>query len=160
MGITYVVADAISSPTRTLAHGCNAQGRMGKGFAKLVRDRYPGSFDAYVKKHHESGLAPGDVVPWKGPDRNILNCITQRYYGNDGRLYADYDAIRTCMRTIEKAARAHVARRDGIFHDEPVLGMPRIGTGLAGGDWNVIERILRDEISSIDVVVYDWPPRK
>jgi hypothetical protein len=37
--------------------------------------------------------------------------------------------------------------------------MPRIGCGLAGGDWREIEPILLDELSKDDiaVTVYDFP---
>jgi hypothetical protein len=31
---------------------------------------------------------------------------------------------------------------------------PRFGSGLAGGDWNVIEQIINDEIT-VDVTIYD-----
>ena len=37
--------------------------------------------------------------------------------------------------------------------------MPRIGAGLAGGAWTIIEGIIREELSAknIPVAVYDLP---
>lgn len=37
------------------------------------------------------------------------------------------------------------------------LGLPRIGCGLAGGDWGVVERLIKDafEDSDIEVTVYE-----
>ena len=32
--------------------------------------------------------------------------------------------------------------------------MPRIGCGLAGGNWNEVEQIIKD-VASVDVYVYD-----
>ena len=39
------------------------------------------------------------------------------------------------------------------------IHMPRIGCGLAGGDWSEIEPIIHDELSKHDVAVtvYDFP---
>jgi hypothetical protein len=34
--------------------------------------------------------------------------------------------------------------------------MPRIGCGLAGGQWSEIEKIIQD-VCSVDVYVYDLP---
>jgi hypothetical protein len=33
--------------------------------------------------------------------------------------------------------------------------MPRIGCGLAGGDWSTVEKIINDSLPDIDVYVYD-----
>jgi O-acetyl-ADP-ribose deacetylase (regulator of RNase III) len=158
VAVSYAVADALASDIRTLAHGCNAKGKYGRGFAQVVRGRYPLAYAAYMERHSLHGLKPGDIVAWKGPDRTVLNCITQDRYGKDGALYVDYDAVRTCMRVIERCAKAHLQRREGIFFDQPLLAMPRIGSGYGGGDWSRIAAIIAEEISSIDVVVHDWPP--
>lgn len=39
--------------------------------------------------------------------------------------------------------------------------MPRIGAGLAGGDWVILEGIIRDKLADQDVAVsvYDLPVR-
>jgi len=40
--------------------------------------------------------------------------------------------------------------------------MPRIGAGLAGGDWDTIEAIITEELCAHDipVTVYDLPGRR
>lgn len=45
------------------------------------------------------------------------------------------------------------------------IHMPCIGTGLAGGRWDLIEPLIIDELigHNIPVAIYDWPqpaPRK
>ena len=33
------------------------------------------------------------------------------------------------------------------------IGLPLIGAGLAGGDWNVIEKIIEKELKDMDVTI-------
>jgi len=44
-----------------------------------------------------------------------------------------------------------------IDNPSPRIGYPKIGAGLAGGDWDVISRIIDDELMDWDhtVVVFD-----
>ena len=37
-----------------------------------------------------------------------------------------------------------------------LMAMPKIGAGLAGGDWEIIERILDDEMRGEYVTVVTW----
>lgn len=38
------------------------------------------------------------------------------------------------------------------FHDKRI-GLPLIGAGLAGGDWNIIEKIIGKELKDMDVTI-------
>ena len=158
MAITYLQGDLLKAPVRAIAHGVNAKGKMGKGFAKQLRAAYPGAYTFYMDRYQSQGLSPGDVVAWKGGNRTVLHCVTQDGYGNDGGQYVSYDAVRECMRKIERAARHHVATGDGVFAKERVLGMPKIGSALGGGDWNRIAAIIEEEVRTIDVQVYVFGP--
>ena len=61
-----------------------------------------------------------------------------------------YDAIREGLGKIAAQARAIHAS----------VHMPRIGCGLAGGDWSRIEPLIAETLctSDIDVTVYDFEP--
>ena len=56
-----------------------------------------------------------------------------------------YDAIRAGLREVADFAARH----------EASVHMPRIGSGLAGGDWSTIEDIVTSELAELDVTVYD-----
>ena len=58
-----------------------------------------------------------------------------------------YDALETCLR---KTA-AWAIRHDADIH------APRIGCGLAGGNWNVVEEILERTSADfcVDIYIYD-----
>lgn len=146
MVIRYVHGDLLDAHERLLVHGCNAQGVMGSGFAKAVRERHPAAYRAYRVAHQRSGLRLGDVVWATSGTVAIGNMITQQNYGRDPNVvYCDYAAIQTAMRRVdERAAELSCAS----------VGLPQVGAGLAHGDWGVIAAIIEEEARCFTPVVY------
>jgi O-acetyl-ADP-ribose deacetylase (regulator of RNase III) len=154
MTLSFARGNALDPAHHVVAHGCNTLGKFGAGFARQVRDLHPGSYDAYMAAFHEGRLKLGAVIRWDGEGRTILHCMTQPTYGRTG-VHVDYEALRGCMRRIENLARRHLDAGSGVFHEWPRLVMPRIGSGLAGGDPAIVSDIVSSEIRSIDVVIFD-----
>ena len=155
MPLRYRTGDLLASPHRVIGHGCNAQGSMGAGIAAAIKRTYPGAFAVYAKAFASRGLHVGEVVPWFGNDRIVLNCITQERYGRDPNVvYVDYDGVRSCMRWIETTAREQRSTGVGPLATVRELGLPKLGAGLAQGDWDRIAGIIEAEIPSLDVVIY------
>lgn len=126
-----------------IMHGCNAQGKMGSGFAKELRSRYPGAYEAYEKQHQTSGLVLGHNVYYvpeveRGHHVIVSNCITQENYGYDGKKYVSYDAIDECMIRLNDV----IGKIGTNIH----LHFPKLGAELGGGSWNVIQEIIDDRI--------------
>lgn len=156
--IEYRKGDLMAVTSGIIAHGCNAQGVMGSGVAALVKAKYPKAFDQYVKDlgigDALSGVSLGYVSFWSLADLSddlhsddllIANCITQNLYGRDGSKFVSYDAIHTCFTTLERVAKA-----TGM-----TINIPRIGAGLGGGDWNVIESIINSVCKEAKVICWD-----
>ncbi|MDC9824330.1 macro domain-containing protein [Devosia sp. ZB163] len=155
MALSYRTGDLLASSLRVIGHGCNAQGLMGAGIAAAIKRAYPGAFDVYAKAHATRRLRVGEVVPWFGNDRVVLNCITQERYGKDPNVvYVSYEGIRSCMRWIENTAREQRTAGVGPLATAREIGLPKIGAGLARGDWERIAAIIEAEVTSLDVVVY------
>lgn len=53
----------------------------------------------------------------------------------------DYEALTLCMRKIN---HTFVGKK---------IGLPKIGSNLAGGDWNIIKEIIKKELKDCDVTV-------
>lgn len=116
-----------------IVHGCNVHNTMGKGIAKELATRYP-----QVRKADDATLK-GDFnkigtysVACCGKF-NVINLYTQKWYWSYGQAQADL---------FEYAGLA-----DGLeaLYGEfgPIrYGFPKIGAGLAGGDWERIVEIL------------------
>lgn len=147
-----------------LVHGCNAQGVMRSGVAKVVRSLYPIAFE----KYHEFCAARepldclGKIVvvevtnAFTGKPLKIVNAITQVNYGKDGKQYVSYGAIESCLLYLKPLLRENSKTRiEGSFDtlSNSVVAMPKIGAGLGGGDWNVIRGIIQKNLEC-DVKVY------
>ncbi|MFV2014891.1 MAG: phosphatase, partial [Candidatus Heimdallarchaeota archaeon] len=84
----------------------------------------------------------GKVYKFKKLILEVVNCYTQYRYGRDeGVVYLDYEALALCMRKIN---HAWAGKR---------LGVPLIGCGLAGGDWDIVKEIYKRELTNLDTTV-------
>ena len=122
-----------------IMHGCNAQGVMGSGVAKIVRDDYPIAFETYAKQHPNYIL--GEVIPAiVDTNKVIVNAITQDQFGTH-QVQVDYDAVQqACRGAKHLAASGMIASREIHF--------PFIGAGLAGGDEHTLLTIFDNEFSN------------
>jgi O-acetyl-ADP-ribose deacetylase (regulator of RNase III) len=172
MKIIYKTGDLLKCEEKIIMHGCNCQGKMGAGIAKSIRQMYPEAYEHYKRSvdwHKKHGLPLKDLlgrVDWTPcSDRIILNAFTQEYYGRENdRRYVSYRAIRQVIgntnTTIEiiagkiPDALQHVLGRS-IELPYPVA-LPKIGAGLANGDWIVISGIIEEMSTYIQPVVYSW----
>ena len=80
----------------------------------------------------------------------VVNAYTQYHYGRnhaDGVSNPfDYEAFTMCMRKMNH-----------IFAGKHI-GMPKIGAGLAGGNWNRIEHIINVELKDCQVTIVNYKP--
>lgn len=155
MEIEYVTGDLMEAPEKFIVHGCNAQGVMGSGVAKLIREKYPTAFRVYVEAYRKEGLQLGKTIWVKGVPHTVINAITQEFYGTD-RMHADYDAIRSAMRQINATAKVtqEIEPARNVIGLVDRVAMPLIGAGLAGGSWKTISAIIEEVSTHFQPVVY------
>lgn len=144
MKIIYRQGDLLTSGLKYIAHGCSAQRKMGSGIAQAIRQQYPEAYEAYM----QGDMALGNVISANAEDGTvILNCITQKYYGRNKNVrYVSYEAIAKCIKKID-----NMFVWCNTVHE---VGFPKIGAGLANGDWDVIEKIIETEAKHFQPVVY------
>ena len=124
-------------------HGCNCFHVMGAGLAAQVSAQYPGAYE--VDKATDRGDR-GKLGTYSsflvGDDFRIVNAYTQYNYG--GGMHVDYEAIRQVFRTV---ASDFIDKR---------IAYPKIGAGLAGGDWSVIYKIIKEELAGLDHTLVEY----
>jgi O-acetyl-ADP-ribose deacetylase (regulator of RNase III) len=158
-----------------ISHGCNCLCTMGAGIAPQMAkafgcDNFPkerrygveigldglehpietgnvgdinklGTID-YQTKTYAGGTSPENIFEF---DLTVVNSYTQYHYAKNHKdgvsVPVDYDAITMCMRKMNH-----------IFAGKKI-GLPMIGAGLAGGDWNRIKTIIQTEFTKCDVTV-------
>lgn len=154
MEIKYVKGDLIELAKKgefeVIIHCCNCFNTMGAGIAKTIRDEFP---EAYLK----------DKNTIKG-DRSKLgtyNSVTIKKYPKPFfviNLYGQYD-----FKVGNGPNINYVSLAEGLLQIKKdftglKFGLPRIGAGLAGGSWTVIEAILLATLKDEDVTVVDYQP--
>ena len=143
--ITYRRGNLLATPDNLIVHGCNAQGVMGSGVAKAIREKYPKAFEEYAAFfQHHSKPPLGYIIVSKQPDgKEIINAITQPFYGKANIRYVSYDAIDIAMHSISQVYPAQA------------ISMPKIGAGLGNGHWPIIEQIIAYRLAEFDVTIYE-----
>lgn len=132
-----------------IAHGCNCFTTMGAGIAKGIKAEFPEAFEADRATTRGDRLKLGtcshaELV--RGETRIVIvNAYTQYDYRGSGTK-EDYDAVRACMGSI----------KDRYFGLR--IGLPKIGAGLAGGDWLRIADIITESLPGEDVTVVEFKP--
>lgn len=121
-----------------IAHGCNCFCTMGAGIAKQIRIKYPEAYqvDKITKSGDRNKL--GTITYAVNGNLTIVNCYTQYNYG-PGKVNIDYNALRKCLKEIKKQ---FTGKR---------IGLPAIGCGLAGGDYDKLVPIIEEELKDEDV---------
>jgi O-acetyl-ADP-ribose deacetylase (regulator of RNase III) len=158
--LQYVKGDATEprgDGPRILAHIVNdaTPNWGGGGFAQAVRRKWPtvqDDFQGWVSTHRNA-FTLGEVRFLEVDEgTTVASMIAQHGYGASARPRIRYGSLAACLRVVGMAA----AEGGASVH------MPRIGTGQAGGNWDIIQGMVLQELCARDVhvTVYDPPNRE
>ena len=151
MEITYLKGDAtqpIGKGNKIIVHVCNDIGAWGKGFVLAISRKWKKPEQAYrewAKNGDNFILGEVQFIEVES-DLWIANIIGQRDIRKDkeGNPPVRYGAIRKGLATVGNFARQNNAS----------VHMPRIGCGLAGGEWPQIESSISHELTGLGVATY------
>lgn len=136
--IKYRKGDLLSVTSGVILHGCNAQGVMGSGIALAIKKRFPEAYMTYRDNYDNvpGGLQLGSIIWHHVPSKMlwIANAITQENYGRLNKRYVNYAAIVSVFKDCVGFA----------YTQQCSLNFPKIGAGLGGGDWSIIEQLIDD----------------
>ncbi|MEY4668851.1 MAG: hypothetical protein RL518_1550 [Pseudomonadota bacterium] len=140
---------ALSGHFDVIIHGCNCDCIMGAGIARAIREHFPEAFEA------DQATSPGDTTKlgtysFARCERNrhtihVINAYSQAHPSGAGVL-VDYAAVRRVMRSLK---RDFSGRR---------FGYPKLGAGLARGDWAIIGKIIDEELAGEDHTLVAYSP--
>ena len=150
MNIQYIHKNLIKAfldnEVDVIIHGCNCFNTMGAGIALEIKNTFPEAYEADLKTikgdKNKLGSYSFSVI-----NRNkyypgiIYNAYTQYNYRDidKSKTLFDYDAF---SNVLEKIKTDLIFNQ--TFHNkiQPIIGMPKIGAGLAKGNWDIIENII------------------
>ncbi len=124
---------ALSGKFDIIIHGCNCFCKMGAGIARQIRDTFPQAYltDLETEPGDKSKLGKYSQADIRINEKalTIINGYTQYHYSG-ANVLADYDAINSLFHQIK------------LNFSGKRIGYPRIGAGLARGDWEKISSII------------------
>lgn len=130
-----------------ICHQVNCLGIMGGGIAARIREKFPQTYGCYhsICKSKKPEELMGRVLFYRENGRVIANCFAQENIGSG--VQTDYEKLKQCFEKI---------LLDAIKNKFTVAIPYKIGCGLAGGDWEIVEKIIKDvfEIHSVQVTIY------
>ena len=154
--IQYTKGDATapqSEGNKIIVHICNDIGGWGKGFVMAISKRWKKPENQYREWFKsKDGFELGKVqFVQVEEDLSVANLIGQHKINKDenGNAPIRYNAIEDGLKEVALFAKENNAS----------IHMPRIGCGLAGGKWEMIEPIIILKTLSennIEVTVYDF----
>lgn len=145
MKYTTVKGDLLANSRGVIIHGCNDKGVMGSGVAAGIKTRHPLAFEVYQDAFAAGELEIGTCTFYQhSNDLWIANAVTQTL-GTRNPL--NYQAITACFSATLNFMIALEAARGIQFGSLPLL-FPMIGAGRAGGDWNIISKLIDDALDS------------
>ena len=128
-----------------IAHGCNCFCTMGAGFAKALAEKFPQALevDRQTTDGDKSKLGTFTTTVVEG--KQIFNLYTQYEYGKD-KTQLDIDALTDAFTAL------NTYMVENNINHRPIL-IPRIGAGLAGGNWYDIIRCIDAAAPNLNIIV-------
>jgi O-acetyl-ADP-ribose deacetylase (regulator of RNase III) len=174
MAITYVKGDATKPQgdgTQIIAHIVNTgndfgrghQGVWGGGFTASLDKQFPLAGRAYkglvphFRDYPAALLGTVQLICVVPSDPNPDDTDGPVYVANMfGQVYGTVNG----QPPIRYGSLGAALARLGVFASEmgASIHMPRIGTGLAGGEWSKVEPLIDRYLGTNEVFVYDYEP--
>jgi O-acetyl-ADP-ribose deacetylase (regulator of RNase III) len=137
----------------------NAQGVMGSGIAKAIRDKYPIVWDqytvfagpAYTQRNAGADLMGKVLLTEVAPLLLIANVVGQQFFRRqgspDGERYTSYDALDKAFTELGR-----------LLQGLPVsLHFPLLGSDRGGGHWPIVKSIIEHRLGNFDLTLWLQP---
>jgi len=147
--ITIVDGDLFHAGDGVICHQVNCEGVMGRGVAKIFKEKYPYTFELYASFCHK--YDPTELlgkIMFRAEHDGIWTCcmFAQDDWCGQG-CKTNYAAFRECCNAIKY--------RIDALQSDIIINMPYgIGAGLGGGDWNIIYSILEEKFKDYNVILW------
>ena len=137
--LNVIFGDLFKLPDQTtsFAHCVSRDLKMGKGIAKLFRDKF-GRTNELAQANAKIGEAA--ILKLSNPNRFIYNMVTKEKYSD----FPTYDSLQESL----IFTRDH-ALKNKVHH----IAMPKIGCGLDKLNWNAVRTLIKNVFLDTDIKI-------
>lgn len=143
-----------------IAHGCNCKGLMGAGIAAQIAREFPmakyadlkykGSMKNQFGELHERAML-GSLSMYQHQKVIVLNLYTQIETGANFDLKMGLYPALCQIQTMFK--------RESKYHHKKTIGFPKIGAGIGGGSWEIINQYINSVLNEdFDITIVEYVP--
>jgi O-acetyl-ADP-ribose deacetylase (regulator of RNase III) len=145
MEIKYIKGDLIRDREQyeVIAHQCNCFLSFGAGIAAQIKTDIPEAYQVDLSTQYGDKNKLGTITYTTNSIPIVVNMYGQYKYTRH-EIDTNYDALRSCFKLMKQK-----------FSGKKI-GLPLIGAGLASGNWETIESIIKEELLDEDVTVVIW----
>lgn len=130
-----------------IAHGCNCRTLMGAGIALQIKKKYPAVFEAdgrYALKDMDR-LGNYSYMYVRREEAGfglIFNLYTQYNPGKN----LDYAALKLALQKLGNIYKGSDSK----------IGLPLIGCGIAGGNWETVQNMIKTLLADCNVIIVKY----
>lgn len=148
--ITKIRGDILLSDARAIAHGVAPHDHFNRGLALALRERHPAMAKDFRHYCHQANPKPGHAWLWAGPERVIINLMTQEP-APDNKAHPGKATPHNVGHALKELRK--------ILESEkiPSIALPKLATGVGGLDWSEVEPLIESHLGDLDttVIVYE-----
>jgi O-acetyl-ADP-ribose deacetylase (regulator of RNase III) len=144
--ITKVSGDILLSDAKAIAHGVAPHDHFNQGLALALRERHPAMAKDFRHYCHQDNPKPGHAWLWAGPERVIINLMTQEP-APDNKAHPGKATAHNVNHAL-KELRA-ILEKENISS----VALPRLATGVGGLDWDEVEPMIEKHLGDLGIPV-------
>ena len=138
--IKQIYGNLLEQEYNIIAHQVNCKGVKGGGLALQIKKKYYNVYKEYFYLCHNAKKSSdllGSIQPIKtNKQQYIVNVFGQDDFGKN-KKQTDYNALNLAL------SKLHAFMKEKQLN---TIGFPyKFGSGLAGGDWNVVFNMIKKE---------------
>jgi O-acetyl-ADP-ribose deacetylase (regulator of RNase III) len=136
----------ISGKVNVLGHQANCFNTMGAGIALQIKNKLPDAYAADCRTLKGDRRKLG-TLSYAVIGRGIVFNLYGQFKFHSTKRQTDYDALRNSLKLMAIKLMPKQASCK--------IGLPKLGCGLAGGDWAIVSQIISDELQGFDIKIYE-----
>lgn len=141
--INIIIGDIFSSKMQTLVNTINCDGVMGKGIAKIFKERFPEMFSDYRHKFENKHLKTGEPYLYQSDSIKIINFPTKNNWRSPSLLKYISDGLDYFVKHYQTWNIKSIA-------------FPPLGCGNGGLDWKMVAPLMIQKLQdlALDIEIY------